>query len=199
MPSCDATSFVPLGGTPSGDAFRPLGGPAPAAAPPEPAPPDPDPREAAFAAGRAQGRADAAAEHARLTRELVTTLAAVGAWRSELRTRYTPVLVALAVAIARKIVGTELDARPEQWVPIVADAMRRLVDREQVTVRASPRVAAVLRAHASALGDPDAIRIVEDAALGDEACRVEGRGGDVDCSLAAQLAAVADALGIGPA
>jgi flagellar assembly protein FliH len=195
MPSCDATSFVPLGGAAAGDAFRPLGGPARPAAPAT----EPDPRDAAFEAGRTQGRADAAAEQARLARDLVTTLAAIGAWRSELKTKYGPVLVALAIAVARKIVGEELDVRPERWVPIVADAMQRLVDREGVTVRASPRVAAVLREHAGALGDGDAVRIVDDPTLGDDACRIEGAGGDVDCSLAAQIAAIADALGVEPA
>ena len=196
MPSCDATPFVPLGGTPPGDAFRPLGGPARAAADAA-TPPEPDPYEVGFAAGRAQGHAEAAAERAGLERDLVTTLAAIGAWRSELRTRYTPLLVGLAIAIARKIVGEELDARPERWAPIVTGAMRRLVDRDAVTVHASPRVAAVLRQHAGALGD--GVRVVEDAALGDDACRVESAGGDVDCSVAAQLAAVADALGVEPA
>jgi len=195
MPSCDATPFVPLGGTPAGDGFRPLGRPAPDTAAPEPArPPAPDPRDVAFEAGRAQGRADAAAEHAVLARDLAATLRAVHAWREELRTRYTPTLVGLALAIARRIVGEALDARPERWAPIVAGAIHRLVDREHVTVRVSPRLAAVLRHHAGDMGG--GVRVVEDAALGDDACRVEGAMGDVDCGIGAQLAAVADALGV---
>jgi flagellar assembly protein FliH len=190
MPSSEATPFVPFGGTPPGDAFRPLGTPAPV----DPAPqPDPDPCALAYEAGREQGRADAAAEQVRLARAVAATLEAVQAWRAELRTRYTPTLVTLAIEIARKIVGDALDARPERWVPIVAGAIRRLVDREQVTVRTSPRLAALLREHAGELGG-DRIQIVDDASLADDACRVESSSGDVDCGLAAQLAAVVEAI-----
>jgi len=192
MRSSEATSFVPFGGTPPGDAFRPLGTPVPVDPVPQPDP-VPDPCVLAYEAGRAQGRADAAAEEARLARAVAATLDAVPAWRDEIRTRYTPTLVALAIEIARKIVGDALDVQPERWVPIVAGAIRRLVDREQVTVRTSPHLAALLREHAGALGG-DRIQIVDDPSLADEACRVESSSGDVDCGIAAQLAAVADAI-----
>jgi flagellar biosynthesis/type III secretory pathway protein FliH len=199
MPWSDAEAFVPLAGPAADDPFRPFGTPvpdAPAAAPP-PAP-EPDPREAAFAAGRVRGRAEAAAEHAALARDVAAALDAIGAWREELRTRYTQSLVALALETARRIVGDELDQRPERWVPIVAGAIRRLVDRDQVTVRVPPRLAACLRAHTTALA-PDAtdVRIVEDSTLAADACRVESRTGDVECGVAAALATVADALGVG--
>jgi flagellar biosynthesis/type III secretory pathway protein FliH len=199
MPWSDAGVFVPLVGTAADDPFRPLGSPVPEVPTALPAPePEPDPWEVAFAAGRARGRADAAAEHARLARDVAAAVDAIGAWREELRTRYTPALVAVALEAARRIVGDELETRPERWVPIVADAIRRLVDRDQVTVRVAPRLAACLRAHRADLADPAIdVRIVEDAALAADACRVESRAGDVECGLSTALATVADALGVG--
>lgn len=190
MPTSEATSFVPLGGAPADDEFRPLGMPPGEAA----SRPGPDPYDVAYEAGRTQGRADAAVEQARLEGEVVAAIGAVHAWRDELRTRYTPTLAALAIEIARKIVGDALEARPERWVPIVAGAIRRLVDRDQVTVRATPRLAAVLREHAADLGGADRIQVIDDATLGDDACRVESTSGDVDCGLATQLTAIAEAI-----
>jgi flagellar biosynthesis/type III secretory pathway protein FliH len=193
MPSCDADAFVPLGGANDHEPFRAFGATDPA--PDAPPAPEPDPCDAAFAAGRARGRAEAEDAEAALARDVAAALASIGAWRDELRTRYTQTLVTLAIETARKIVGEELEARPERWVAIVAAAIGRLVDREHVTVRVAPRLAAVLRAHgALALGDAGQVRVLDDPALEADACRVESRTGDVECGIAAQLAAVVEAL-----
>src|SRR5262249_55365278 len=153
------------------DPFRPLGRPARSGDEPLPR----DASELAFEAGLARGRAEGATTQARLERDLVATIAAVRAWREELRTRYQPTLVGLALAIARKIVGASLDEKPERWVPIAADALRRLVEREPVTVRVSPRVGAVLRANAAELGVDESVSIVEDAGVDADACRIESQ------------------------
>jgi flagellar biosynthesis/type III secretory pathway protein FliH len=194
MPSSDAAAFAPLGGAPAPEVFRPLGTPSPAPTGDD-ALPDPDPSAEAFEAGRARGRAEADAAQAALASDLERALAAIASWRAELRTRYTETLVALALETARRIVGDELDARPERWTAIVAAAIERLVDRDRVTVRVAPRLAALLRTHErTAFADRD-VRIVEDPSLADDACRVEGPNGDVDCGVAARWAAVAEALG----
>jgi flagellar biosynthesis/type III secretory pathway protein FliH len=197
MPSSDVEPFAPFGGGTASDPFRPLGTPAPG--PLDEGAPAPDPVAEAFEAGRARGRAEADAAQARLARDLDRALASITSWRAELKTRYTETLVALAIETARKIVGAELDARPERWAAIVAAAIGRLVDRDRVTVRVAPRLAALLRAHATgAIADGGELRIVEDPLLDADACHVESRSGDVDCGIAAQLAAVAEALGATP-
>jgi flagellar biosynthesis/type III secretory pathway protein FliH len=199
MPSCEERTFVPLGGAEPDDDFRPFGMPAPEPEAAPPPPPEIDPLETAFEAGHAAGRREAEAERAVLAADVASVVDAVHGWRDELRTRYTETVVALGFAAARRIVGEALDADPARWVPIVGDAIRRLVDRERVTVRVAPRLAALLRAHASALAGDDAseVRVVEDATLAAGACRIESRMGDVDCGLDTQLAAVAEVLGLG--
>jgi flagellar biosynthesis/type III secretory pathway protein FliH len=193
MPSSDGEAFAPLGGTAAHDPFRPLGTPRAAA---EAAPPELDPVAVAFEAGRVRGRADADAAQVVLARDLDRALASIVAWRQELRTRYTATLVALALETARKIVGDELDARPERWAAMVAAAIGRLVDRDRVTVRVAPRLAALLRAQGIDAGaDGAEVHVVADPTLDDDVCRIESRGGDVECGIAAQLAAAADALG----
>jgi flagellar biosynthesis/type III secretory pathway protein FliH len=194
MPSSEAEAFAPLGGASAHDPFRPLGTPASARGDAGATPPDD--LVAAFEAGRAHGRAEAEAAQSMLAADLARTLAAVAAWRDELRTRYTETLVALALETARRIVGEELAARPERWAVIVATAIGRLVERDRVTVRVAPRLAALLRAHGTErIADGTDVRLLEDPTLDDDACRIESRTGDVECGIGAQLAAAAEALG----
>src|SRR6185369_2803469 len=117
--------------------FRPLGVPAPVADAPSPVH---DAAAAAYEAGRAAGLVEARAEHALLGCEIDSLLAALHAWRAEVRARYTPLAVSLAVEVARQIVGDALEARPERWTAIVAGALGRLLARERVTARMSPRL-----------------------------------------------------------
>jgi flagellar assembly protein FliH len=192
MPSSDAMPFLPLGGAHAAEPFRPLGTCDEAA---EPAPPGPDPAAEAFETGRAHGRAEARAEHARLAADVAALADAIAAWRQETRTRYTARLTDLALAVARKIVGEQLDLDFERWTAIVAAGARELVDREPVVVRVAPRLAAMLAAHRPALADPSReVRVVEDASLADGACVLESPSGDLDCGVDSQWTAIADAL-----
>ena len=196
MPSSES-GFVPFAGS-AGDAFRPLGAaPGDPVAGAEPAAPTPDPLASAFEAGRLAALAEGAVVQAELARDVAAAIDAVRVCREELRTRYAATVVTLAVEVARTIVGDEFDARPERWAPIVARAIRDVVEREQVTVRISARLAACLRAHEPALGSGDlAARIVEDPGLDARAGHVESATGDVDRGLDTQLAIVAEALGV---
>jgi flagellar biosynthesis/type III secretory pathway protein FliH len=200
MPSSDAAgAFVPLVAAPAAAPFRPLATPAADAAGAEGAPADP--RDVAYAAGEAAARAAAAIEQAALAQDVARALEAIGAWRDELRARYVPLLLQVALDTARAIVGEELAAEPDRWRTIIAGAVRDLVDRERVVVRVGPRLAAVLRSLPGPLapGLADGVRLVDDPALGPEGCVVESERGCVDCGVERQLAVAADALGLGGA
>lgn len=193
MRSSEPRAFVPLGEA-ARSAFRPLGTEAAS----DPHAPALDAAAAAYEAGRTAGLADARAEQALVACELESMLAELQTWRADLRTRYAPLVVSLAVEIARQIVGEELRDRPERWRPVVAAAMRRLIERERVTVRVSPRLATLVRAHAPAMAEGE-LRIVEDATLAPDVCRIESETtGEGDRTVGAQLAALAQALGATP-
>jgi flagellar assembly protein FliH len=196
MPSCDAPRpFVPLGGPHAAEPFRPFGARDDAPAPESSAAPAPDPLAEAFAAGHARGLTDARVEQATLAADVAALADTIGAWRDETRTRYTARLVDLALAIARRIVGDELELHPERWTDIVAAGVRELVEREPVVVRVAPRLATVLMGHLPRLGDPTRdVRVIEDGTLAAGDCRLETPSGDLDCGIDAQWAAIADAL-----
>jgi flagellar assembly protein FliH len=193
MRSSEPRPFVPLGGAAEAT-FRPLGAPAPVTDAPSPVH---DAAGAAYEAGRAAGLAEARAEHALLGCEIDSLLAALHAWRAEVRSRYTPLAVSLAVEVARQIVGDALEVRPERWTAIVAGALGRLLARERVTARMSPHLAAIVRAHAPGLAEAG-VRIVEDATLAPDGCRIESDAGERGPAVGAEIAALAQALGATP-
>jgi flagellar assembly protein FliH len=199
--------FVPLAGGPApAPAFRPLGtapdGPDDAASAVE-EPPPPDARvEEAFRAGLEPGRAEAAARLEPVGRELAAAIDAVGRFHATVRARVEREVLALAVALARRIVREALEERPERWLGMIAAAVARLADRERLVLRVPPALAAWLRdagpaLRAAAEGVRD-LEVVEDAGLPAGGCVVESRCGDVDLGVDVQCAAAAEALGCRP-
>lgn len=210
MPSSE---FVPLAQEPTGHAsiFRLFdleeAPAAPATAMPLHGGPAIDP-EAARAAAAADEAARVAHEQERATlvaqlesigQSFVASLEELARFRRELTARYERELLELSLGIARKIVQQEVSERPELWLGMLRTAVRHAVDRERIVVRVPTTLAAFLREQAAplraALEGVKDVEVVEDAALGDGACILESRFGEVDLGLDTQLDAVARALG----
>lgn len=176
----------------SGDAPE-ARGPATAAAPAAPVEQTPAWR-AGFAAGQAAARAELEAAQA----TLAGALEDLAAFQRALRTRYERELLQVALGVARKVVGQELNERPEIWLGMIRAAVQRAVERERIVIRVPPAVAAVLRqrfaALRAALDDVRELEIVEDPALPPGGCLVENRWGEVDIGVESQLAAAEAAL-----
>ncbi|MEQ1564128.1 MAG: FliH/SctL family protein [Myxococcota bacterium] len=161
-------------------------------------PPPPPPidleqeREAAFEAGAAVARAEAAGQLA----ELEARVAAVGPLVAELErarraalTRASEDLASLVLDLARRVVGASLAIHPEALPNLVRAAIDRLPDDDEVWVKVPPsaveRVAAVVpERHRS--------RVVADPSL-TTGCLVETRHVAIDASLEAAAAGIAEA------
>lgn len=95
-------------------------------------------------------------------------------------------VAALALAVARRLVGEELDAHPERVRATVKDAIDRVRRAGRVRVRVSPADAA----DAEGLG----AEVVEDASIERGGCVVESDLGEVDARIEVRLEALALAL-----
>src|SRR6266404_4445147 len=58
---------------------------------------------------------------------------------------YERELLELALGVARKVVQQELAERPEIWLGMIREAVRRAVDHERIAVRMPPAALAFLR------------------------------------------------------
>lgn len=95
-------------------------------------------RAAAHAEGLAAGRDEALAAVAPIATMLQEALAGVAALRDEVAAETERAAVDLAFAIAEQALAGALDASPERVVDVVRGALRRLVERERVTVLVHP-------------------------------------------------------------
>lgn len=149
---------------------------------------------AGFAAGQAAARAELETVHA----TLAGALEDLAAFQRTLRARYERELLQVALGVARKVVGHELNERPEIWLGMIRAAVQRAVERERIVVRVPPALATLLRerfaALRAALDDVRELEIVEDPALPPGGCLVESRWGEVDIGIDSQLAAAEAAL-----
>lgn len=151
-----------------------------------------------FRAGHAEATenlADALAAVARLTERIETYLA-------ELPDRAADEAAALALEVAARIVRAEVAIRPERVLDIVRAAIRRATDREQLLIHVNPADLQICRDGAPDLmiqmGGIRRIDVVDDPRIARGGCILETPTGDVDATLAGQLARIHEALSAPP-
>jgi flagellar biosynthesis/type III secretory pathway protein FliH len=144
-------------------------------------------RAEAAEAGRREGTARAAAIHAEAARARDLRLA--GAERE---------VVALAVEVARRVVGRTLELDPGAVVQVAAGALAAARARRQVTVRVHPSDAAAIRAGsarlAALLPRAPGLGVLEDPDLAPGDVIVATEAGELDARIETQLGALAAAL-----
>jgi len=152
----------------------------------------------AFQAGYDLGREETTGQLATVAESLVKSLEELSVFRGQLRERYERELLELALGVARKIVQQELAERPEIWLGLIRAAVRRVVDRERITVRVPPPLLAFLRdvlpELRASLDSVKELDLVEDTSLPAGGCVIESRFGEVNLGVEAQLEAVERAL-----
>lgn len=146
-------------------------------------------RRAGLAAGAAQARAEAE-RIARCATEAEQALAAMGAGLAGRS-------VSLALAIARKLVGEEIAARPDAVLGAVKDALAQLPEGgDRVVLNLHPEDARVVGEQLSAEIARGGWRILEDAQMTRGGCRLATAAGDVDATIEARWNHIAAALGV---
>lgn len=169
-------------------------------------------REAAWQEGHHQGKAEAqaaveaelrAAWDARrdaLRAELENIVAEIGATRQALWARQESEMVALSLDIARQVVKTEVTQNPEVVRALIANALRRLTDKDNVRVRVSladaPRIKEARQDLMEMVDGLRHLEIVDDRRVGEGGCVIETNAGTIDAKIETQLAEVARALGV---
>ena len=169
-------------------------------------------REAAWQEGHHQGRTEGRAaveaelraaweeRRAALRAELDGMVVQIAAAREALWARQEPEMVALALDIARQVVKTEVTQNPEVVRALIANAVRRITDKDNVRVRVSvgdaPRVKEMRQDLMELMDGLRHLEIVDDRRVGDGGCVIETNAGTIDAKIETQLSEVARALGV---
>lgn len=155
-------------------------------------------RDAGHQAGYAAGLAEAQEQMAAGIAALAAAAAEVGLERERVSSAVETAAVELGLRIAEQALGAAVEARPEAVVDVVRGALRRLVERDRVTILVNPE-------------DLDLVRDASDALMaelgGIEHCDVQverrvARGGvivrtiegEVDATLSTKLARARETL-----
>lgn len=157
--------------------------------------------ESGYAEGHELGRDEAEkAGRARADKELREAVASLEAVATGLADPLAqgldalePELLALVTAVARKVIRSELEARPDRIREILHEALDQLPGRNQdVQVHLNPEDQALVADYAE---NPDPrIRWIPDPELARGGCRVEAGAATVDASLEKRLQQAIEAL-----
>jgi flagellar assembly protein FliH len=155
-------------------------------------------REEARAAGHAEGLAAAAGDVAAAVASLTAASDALGEIAAELPGVLEEHAVELAIAIARQVLGGALEVRPELVVDVVRGGLRRLVDRERVTLLVHPEDLDVVRAATggllSELGGIEHCEVQAERRVARGGAMVRTAEGEIDASLETKLVRVREVI-----
>jgi flagellar assembly protein FliH len=143
--------------------------------------------EAGFQEGQAAGVERLRAEKQEATSKLARAIADLAGYKDRLRRDAERDLVMLSVEIARRLVHREIAADPEAILGIVHASLAKIEAREVYRVRTHPSHAPAIQAALSAVGSPQRIEVVPDAALEQGALLFETGRGTFDASVHTQL------------
>ncbi|MFC1705329.1 type III secretion system stator protein SctL [Planctomycetota bacterium] len=117
---------------------------------------------------------------------------------SEELDRLEPEVVQLSVQIAEKILGEEMQLRPEAIIDIVAQALRTVRHQKDIVVRVNPSQVPIMEAQKSTLlgilSRAREVRIVSDESLRPGGCIIETEVGILDADIQTQLEEIRSAL-----
>jgi flagellar assembly protein FliH len=99
-------------------------------------------------------------------------------------------LVALALAIARRILHRELTIAPEALLGLVKAALEKIDGRELHSVRVRPEDAAMIQQHFEKMGLPRRVEVIGDPGLERGAAILDSSRGALDASVETQLSEI---------
>lgn len=144
---------------------------------------------AAQAAGYEEGLAAGRAEVSAAARALASAAARLDEASAAAAEDAEPVAVGLALQIAEKVLGGELEARPELVLDVVRGALRRLTEPLPATLLVHPEDAELVRASIADLSVEHGgeLTIREERRVDRGGCVVRTRAGEIDAQIQVQL------------
>ncbi len=107
-------------------------------------------------------------------------------------------VVELSLALASKIIGTEVEVKPETVLAVARNAIHQLVDKSRVLLRVNPRDYEIVKRQQNNLrATVDGIKsleIEEDVRVNPGGCLIETDSGNVDARLESQIEVLKEAL-----
>jgi flagellar assembly protein FliH len=170
--------------------YGPMGGSSIVGQAPQHAGLGPANQQRAFAEGQAAARREAAAQVEAMNLQVARTIEELSGLRQRFRHEAEQDVVALAIAIARRILHRELTVEPEALLGLVKAALEKIELREVHRVRVSRYDAPMVTQYLEKMGLPRPIEVIADPGLLRGAAVLESSRGALDASVETQLAEI---------
>jgi len=144
----------------------------------------------AFQEGQAAARREYAAQTEAMSLQLARAVEELSGLRQRFRHEAEEDVVALAIAIARRILHRELTVAPEALLGLVKAALEKIDLREVHRVRVSRADAAMIAQHLEKMGLPRPIEVIADPGLERGSAILDSSRGALDASVETQLAEI---------
>lgn len=151
-------------------------------------------RQESFRQGEATGRQKAAAEAEAMVERMARSIEETAGLKGRLRRQAERDVVALALAMARRVLRRQIVMDEEALLGLVKAAFENVSLREVTEVRVHPQFVARLQGHLNRIGAPEAIRIQGDPGLEIGGVIVETGRGSLDASIDTQMDEIARGL-----
>lgn len=143
-----------------------------------------------YAEGQAAGRQSLAGPVEAMQLKLARSIEEITGSRLRYRREAEKDVVALALAVARRILHRELTVSPEALLGLVKAALDKMEAREVHQVRVSRQDAAMVRQFFEQMGLPQRVEVIADAGLMPGGVTIESGHGLLDASVDTQLAEI---------
>ena len=143
-----------------------------------------------FQDGQAAARQEAAGQVDALAVRVARSIEEMSGLRERFRHEAEEDVVALSLAIARRVLHRELTVAPEALLGLVKAALEMMEVREVHRVRVHPNDAALVQQHLEQMGLPRRVEVLADPSLERGAVILESSRGALDASVETQLAEI---------
>ena len=188
-------SVTPMDPSPAGTAHAGVYTPPPAGSRGSPFAPDHEQQSRAayqqgLQEGQAAARQEAAAQLDAMNGRLARAIEELAGLKARFRHEAEEDVVALSIAIARRILHRELTVSPDALLGLVKAALEKIELREVHRVRVRPEDGPMVGQHLERMGLPHRIEVISDPGLDRGAVVLESSRGALDVSVETQLAEI---------
>jgi flagellar assembly protein FliH len=146
--------------------------------------------KAAYQDGQAAARREMLAQIDAMNSRMARTIEEFSGMRQRFRHEAEEDVVALALAIARRILHRELTIAPEALLGIVKAALEKIEAREVHRIRIRPEDAPAVKQFLDKMGLPQRVEVVADPGLERGAAILDSGRGALDASVETQLSEI---------
>jgi flagellar assembly protein FliH len=143
-----------------------------------------------FQDGQGTARKELGGQLDAMAARLARTIEELSGMRQRFRHEAEEEVIALALAIARRILHRELTVAPEALLGLLKAALEKIAIREVHRVHVRPEDAPLVQRHLDQMGLPQRVELIADPALERGAIILDSSRGALDASVETQLAEI---------